>query len=137
VNKRGHNLIIIIILFFILATAGSAFASKGYDLNTEITIKGTIVMSLEERSGPLTYVLESDDRTYQIITGPWWYLKEITLHLIKNMKVEVTGSKLYDRQGNLYLLLYSLKDLKNNKIYHFRDDTLEPLWKRRGQKRRP
>jgi hypothetical protein len=133
VNNRGHNLIII----FLFLTAGTAYASQGYDLNTEITIKGTIVMSLEERSGPLTYVLESDARTYQIITGPWWYLKKITLHLIKDMKVEVTGSKLYDRQGNLYLLLYSLKDLKNNKTYHFRDDTLEPLWKRRGQKVRP
>lgn len=133
-NKRGHNLIIIF-LFLILTTAGSAYASQDYDLNTEITIEGTIVMSLEEeRSGPLAYVLESDNRTYQIITGPWWYLREITLHLIKDMKVEVTGSKLYDRQGNLYLLLYSLKDIKNNKIYHFRDDTLEPLWKRRGQK---
>ena len=133
-NKRGHNLIIIF-LFLILTTAGSAYASQDYDLNTEITIEGTIVMSLEEeRSGPLAYVLESDNRTYQIITGPWWYLREITLHLIKDMKVEVTGSKLYDRQGNLYLLLYSLKDLKNNKTYHFRDDTLEPLWKRRGQK---
>ena len=133
-NKRGHNLIIIF-LFLILTTAGSAYASQDYDLNTEITIEGTIVMSLEEeRSGPLAYVLESDNRTYQIITGPWWYLREIALHLIKDMKVEVTGSKLYDRQGNLYLLLYSLKDIKNNKIYHFRDDTLEPLWKRRGQK---
>ena len=133
-NKRGHNLIIIF-LFLILTTAGSAYASQDYDLNTEITIEGTIVMSLEEeRSGPLAYVLESDNRTYKIITGPWWYLREITLHLIKDMKVEVTGSKLYDRQGNLYLLLYSLKDIKNNKIYHFRDDTLEPLWKRRGQK---
>ena len=133
-NNRGHNLIIIF-LFLILTTVGSAYASQSYDLNTEITIEGTIVMSLEEeRSGPLAYVLESDNRTYQIITGPWWYLREITLHLIKDMKVEVTGSKLYDRQGNLYLLLYSLKDLKNNKTYHFRDDTLEPLWKRRGQK---
>jgi hypothetical protein len=47
----------------------------------------------------------------------------------------VTGSKLYDRQGNLYLLLYTLKDLKTNETYQFRDDALEPLWKRRGENR--
>lgn len=133
-NKRGYNLTIII-LFLFLTLAKATFAAQGYDLNTEITIKGTIVTTLEERSGPLTYVLESDDRTYLIITGPWWYLREISLHLVKDIKVEVTGSKLYDRQGNLYLLLYSLKDLESNKTYHFRDDTLEPLWKRRGRKR--
>ena len=124
-------LLLLVVLDITLATAKTP---EDYDPNTEITISGDIIEVLEGRRGPGVFLLKSLDKTYQVITGPRWYLWKIGLSLKAGMNVEVTGSKLYDKKGRIRLIVYSLKDIETKKNYHFRRDNLKPLWRGRGNK---
>jgi hypothetical protein len=120
-----------LLLLVVNITMASANAPEDYDLNTEISITGVIIEILERDRGPQTFLLKTGNREYHVITGPWWYLGRIGLSLKKDMDVEVTGSKFFSRDGHLYILVRTLKDLKTEKLYKFREDNLMPCWKGR------
>ncbi|MEN8264993.1 MAG: hypothetical protein ABFR82_16205 [Nitrospirota bacterium] len=124
--------LLLVVLDIAMATAKTP---ENYDPNTEITISGDIIKVLEGRKGPGIFLLKSVDKTYQVITGPRWYLWKIGLSLKTGMNVEVTGSKLYDKKGRIRLIVYSLKDMETKKNYHFRRDNLKPLWRGRGKQK--
>ena len=124
--------LLLVVLDITLATAETP---ENYDPNTEITISGDIIEVLEGRRGPRIFSLKTADKTYQVITGPRWYLWKIGLSLKTGANVEVTGSKLYDKKGRIYLIVYSLKDMEMKKNYHFRRDDLKPLWRGRGKRK--
>ena len=86
-SRPGRLYILLSPLLLLVTFSRITHASEGYDLNTEITVSGTITKMLGERRGPVTYLLESEDRLFKIITGPWWYLREIELQLRENMNV--------------------------------------------------
>ncbi len=131
---------LILIAFFLLLvvldiTLATAETPENYDPNTEIVISGDISEVVEGRRGPRVFSLKTADKTYQIITGPRWYLWKIGLSLKTGMNVEVTGSKLYDKKGRIYLIVNSLKDIGMKKYYRLRRDDLKPLWSGRGKRK--
>jgi hypothetical protein len=134
--KPVHIILTLLMLLcaFLWRGIGEAIAQEeDYDPNTEITLKGAIIELSQER-GPVTFLLKANEKLYQVMTGPWWYLNELELKLDKNMEVQVTGSKLYDREGNLHVMAYSLKVIETDKTYQFRDDNMLPLWRGRGNR---
>lgn len=132
---RKSALILIRVFLGLMTGVVSAMAddTDNYDLNTEVVFEGTVTQELARARGPRVFLVESGDTTYRVMSGPWWYLEEIGLTIEKGMKIEVTGSKLYDPKGDLSLIIYSLKDLNSGKTYSFRDDKLTPLWRGRGR----
>jgi hypothetical protein len=124
--------LLLVVLDIAVATAKTP---ENYDPNTEITISGDIIEVLKGRRGPEIFSLKTADKTYQVITGPRWYLWKIGLSLKTGMNVEVTGSKLYDKKGKIRLIVYSLKDMDTKKDYHFRRDDLKPLWSGKGKRK--
>lgn len=135
-NIRLEFMVFSLLLIILNASMAIAQAPGDYDLNTEITLSGVIVEIPDGSRGPQRFLLKSGDRIYQAITGPRWYLWEIGLALSKGENVKVTGSKMFDREGNLLLILYSLKDLDTGKLFKFRDENIRPLWSGRGKRMR-
>ena len=126
-------ILFITLIVLVVATVSQASdLSEKYDLNTEVQLEGEISDTIEQDSGPKIYVLQSNKRTYHLHAGPRWYLEESGLTLTKGDRVEVTGSKTYDKEGNLVLIIYDLKRSGNEKIYKFRDSNMRPLWRGRG-----
>lgn len=135
---RGVDVIKKIFIFIaaLLAFTMPVFAfdeDKDYEPNTELIITGVVQEQLAQRRGPMTFTFNSNEKQYMIVTAPWWYLRQIGLEIKVHMQLEVTGSKFYNDDGHLYLILYSIKDLNTQKIYLLRNDDLTPLW--RGKRR--
>lgn len=99
-----------------------------YDPNTEVILSGVITTPMLSQRGPRIFIFLSGEKSYHVITGPWWYLRQLRLELREGMKVEVRGSKFYSRDGELTIVIYSLKDFDTGKTYQFRTEDLVPLW---------
>lgn len=128
------RIILITVTLFISAPfSQAADLSDKYDVNTEVKLKGEITDFAKQNSGPNIIEFSSNNKIYQLHTGPWWYLEESGLVLKKGDRVEVTGSKTYDRNGNLILIIYDLKRLEGKKVYRFRDNNMRPLWRGKGR----
>ncbi len=127
--------IIFITVTLLISTSFSQAAdlSEKYDLNTEVKLKGEIIDYAEQDRGPNIIEFSSNKKIYQLHTGPWWYLEESGITLKKGDRVEVTGSKTYDRDGNLVLIIYDLKHQGEDRIYKFRDNNMRPLWRGKGR----
>ena len=135
---HGNVLSIISILtIFLAVNAGQSTAdvSGGYDLNTEVSLSGIMIKEIDRASGPRTFLFKSNDRFYHVVAGPRWYLWKIGLFLKEGSRIEITGSKIVDREGNLFLLLYDLRMKDTGECYKFRDRNMKPLWRGRGQER--
>ena len=127
-----------IILLIILFTALNAGQSIGdvageYDLKTEVDLSGIIIKEIDRERGPRIFLFKSNDRFYQVVTGPRWYLWKIGLYLKEGAHVAITGSKVLDGKGNLYLLIYHLRMKDTGEFYKFRDRNMKPLWRGRGR----
>ncbi|MBF0318511.1 MAG: hypothetical protein HQL01_01725 [Nitrospirae bacterium] len=124
------------LFMFLLLIVPNARADDdgGYDINTEITLSGTVTEAGEQMRGPRVFTMVSAEKTYKVVTGPWWYMKQIGLSIKTGMKLEVTGSKFYGRKGELYIAAFSITDLKESKTYRFRDASSQerPLWHGHG-----
>lgn len=122
----------ILLLFFGgPAAAGLPGRGEGYDENTEVTITGTIKEVSREAPGPVIVKVASRGRTYDVCTGPPWFLHRQHVSLQEGTEVEVTGSKMLSRDGTLLLILRRLKDINTGREVFFRDDFLRPLWRGR------
>lgn len=126
--------------FFLVFIFSSAYAenevTEGYDENTELTIKGTVIEVLKEMRGPVIVVLQAGSRNYKVITGPPWYIFREGIELKAGAACEVTGSKYIARDGNLYLVASRIKDLTTGKTILLRDSSGMPFWRGRGMMRR-
>lgn len=132
--KITSLVIVFSVLLFSYAYAEDE-VSEGYDENTEITIMGTIRDAGREMRGPLIVRLRTGARDYQVITAPPWYLVQEGVDLRPGRSYEVTGSKFFSRDGNLYIIACRLKDLSTGKVTQLRDSSSKPLWKGRRMKR--
>jgi hypothetical protein len=128
------KIFILIIVLLVFTTPISALdEDRDYDQNTELIITGVVQEQLVQKRGPMTFTFNSNAKQYVIVTAPWWYMRQIGLNIKIHMPLEVTGSKFYNNDGQLYLILYSIKDLNTQKMYLLRNDDLTPLW--RGRRR--
>jgi len=105
-------------LFFVVMVVTSSVAlcqEQGlagvYNPSTETTVKGTIeqvrtaflpgggasAQAREESSGPMYLNLKTDSGTLAVFLGPSWFAESKGFKFAKGDQVEVTGSKLQDK----------------------------------------
>ncbi|KWT91787.1 hypothetical protein [Candidatus Magnetominusculus xianensis] len=127
----------VITIIFVLLLIPNVYADdgSGYDINTEVTLQGVVTEAGEAAMGPYVFTMVAADKTYKVMTGPWWYINQIGFTAKTGMTVEVTGSKYYDRKGGLSVAAYSITT-GGMKTYRFRDgNSQRPLWHGRGMRR--
>ncbi|MBF0488584.1 MAG: hypothetical protein HQK98_10520 [Nitrospirae bacterium] len=129
-------IVVTVMFLFVLVPSVWADDDGGYDVNTEVTLTGVVTEADEAMMGPYVFTMVAEDKTYKVLTGPWWYLKQIGLAVRVGMKVEVTGSKFYNKKGVLSIAAYSITDIEESKTYRFRDGNSQmPLWHGHGNGR--
>ncbi len=117
------------------AAYGESGVGEGYDENTEVTVKGTVKEVMNDIRGPVIIILKSGNRYYKIVTAPPWYIAREGIEFRNGTSYEVTGSKYIARDGNLYIVASSLKNLTTGLIIPLRDSSCMPLWKGRMMRR--
>ncbi len=104
----------------------------GYDENTEIIVSGTVLQNSGcEFRGLECFVMESNSRSFHVITGPSWFIERIHMKLSPGMTIRVVGSKFYGTDGALYLVARSVKTLPSGRNIQFRDNNCRPVWSKR------
>ncbi len=121
--------LIILLVAFSTPAGAESDIKEGYDENTELSIRGTVIESLREMKGPLLIRLRFRARSYMVITAPPWYLHEENVILRENSEVEVVGSKYIGRDGNLYIVARQLRNPETGRVIMLRDSTYRQLWK--------
>ncbi len=136
-QKAGNIAILVIITSFMFI--GAAYAGQdavGYDENTEIIISGTVLKPTGcEFRGLKCFVMESNSRSFRVITAPGWFVARIHMKLSPGITVRVVGSKFYGTDGALYLVARSVKALPSGRNIQFRDKHCRPVWSKRVIKR--
>ncbi|MDA8084633.1 MAG: OB-fold nucleic acid binding domain-containing protein [Nitrospiraceae bacterium] len=122
--------LILIALFLPSATHAGSDVKEGYDENTEITIKGRIAGISRGERGPLILSLEASGKTYAVITSPPWYLLQEDVRFTVGQELEVTGSKYFGGDGNIYVIAARFRMLPSGKEMLLRDNDYKPLWGR-------
>ncbi|WP_456433799.1 hypothetical protein [Thermosulfuriphilus sp.] len=96
---------------------------KGYDVNTEISLEGTVTKIIRKKN---ILVLRVRDKDYRLLLGPRWFTKKLGLSPRPGDRIEVTGSKLFGRDGRIYILCRIVRWKKEN--FFLRDEDGHPLW---------
>lgn len=123
-------------MFSLTCVCAADSDSVGYDENTEIIVSGTVLKSSGcEFRGLKCFVLESNSRSFNVITAPSWFVERIHMKLSPGMTVRVVGSKFYGTDGALYLVARSVKTLPTGRSIQFRDNNCKPVWSKRVIKR--
>ncbi len=136
--QKTGNVVTIVLLasFLIVCSAHAGQDMVGYDENTEIIISGTVLKPGGcEFRGLKCFVMESNSRSFRVITAPRWFVERIHMKLSPGMTVRVVGSKFYGTDGGLYLVARSVKSLPSGRNIQFRDKNCRPVWSRRTIKR--
>ncbi len=110
--------------------------SEVYDENTEIRISGMVINTALSKRGPIILSLSPGRRIYYIVTAPPWYLSQQDIIFNAGLRIEVRGSKLYSRDGNIFIIARSIKFHDTGKKIILRDMNSRPLWGRHGMHRR-
>jgi hypothetical protein len=134
-KRMTRSLLVVTILCFSAgAYAAESEVGEGYDENTTVTTKGTVLEVVSGQRGPVRIVLKAANAEYTIITAPPWYLAEQGVVFKTGDSYEVKGSKFISRDGALFLMAGTLKDLATKKVTNLRDADHRPLWRggRRG-----
>lgn len=105
---------------------------EGYDENTEITVRGTIIEIVQRARGPVILRLKHDGRTYSVITAPAWYLEREGITFQTGSEWEIRGSKYCGRGGNLYLIGRQMRNIPSGVTVVLRDSSCAPKWMGRG-----
>lgn len=130
--KNITLLLIALILSTISISQAETEITEGYDENTEITIKGTIVEVIHGIKGPVILKMRTGIKVYNVVTAPRWYLVRSAIVFDKDIPLEVTGSRYFAADGNLYIIARHLKNLRTGQTIFFRDSFCRPLWGRHG-----
>jgi hypothetical protein len=132
--KKTSFAIVFLVLLFTNSYADNE-VTEGYDENTEITIRGKLKEAGREMRGPVIVLLQSGSRDYRVVTAPPWYLAQEGIELKTGTSYEVTGSKIFARDGNIYIVASRIKDFSTGKIIQLRDSSCKPLWRGRGTRK--
>lgn len=103
--------------------------TEGYDENTEITIKGTVTEVMHGMRGPVILKLKTATKTYNVVTAPRWYLSRNAITFIIGTALEITGSKYFAKDGNLYIIARQVKNPETGSVTVLRDSYCKPLWR--------
>jgi len=129
-------------LVFLPATASAqgwwwgSTMDSGYDLKTVIDIKGIVTDARfpEQGGGSASLSLRADNEQYTVILGPAWYLKKQGLRVEKGDGLRVTGSRMLDRQGMVYVVAANIANEKTGQGILLRDEDGRPLWRQKGRR---
>lgn len=113
---------------FSLAYAESDL-TEGYDENTEVTIKGTVIEIMREMRGPLIVKIRAGNKNYNVVTAPPWYLLREGISFNPDSELEITGSKYFSKDGSLYIIGRQIKNPATGGIILLRDSYCRPLWR--------
>ncbi len=125
---------VFLVAFFclvVLPVTSHLYAQEtGYDENTEITIRGTVVGPHQlSFHGLLAVLVQTDACLYRVLTGPRWFVDRMGLHLRGGTGVEVVGSKFYDVHGGINLVSRSIRVLEpGGRLFLLRDNSCKPVW---------
>jgi hypothetical protein len=111
-----------------VAHAADPEADEGYDENTALTVRGTVREVVSGR-GPVRIVLESAKVDYTVVTAPPWFLEQEGVSFAKGASYEIKGSRLVNREGALFLIAGTLKEVASGKVTRLRDEHNRPLWR--------
>lgn len=118
----------LLVALFSLSSAESDI-KEGYDENTELTIRGTVIETVREMGGPVILRLKARAKTYRVITAPPWYLSQEAIAFSSGSEVEVVGSKYIGRDGDLYIIAREIRETASGRVVVLRDESYRPLWK--------
>lgn len=117
------------------ASAGCAEISEGYDENTELTAMGTISEMEDGGKGPVLLRISRGPKNYMIVTAPRRYLAEEGIAFKAGEELQVTGSRYWSRDGQVYIVAKTVKRLTTGEVILLRDEGCRPMWGR-GKMRR-
>lgn len=124
---------IILIVVFLLSVVSFSYAeteiTEGYDENTEITIIGTVAEIMHGMRGPLILKLKTGTKTYNVVIAPMWYLSRNAITFSIGTALEVTGSRYFRRDGNLYVIARQIRNAETGSVTVLRDSYCKPLWR--------
>lgn len=133
---RQHRITGAVLALLLLAFASAGRAEEpgeGYDENTEVTVQGTVREILIARHGPVIVRIIAVDRKYSAVTAPHWYLERERISFTLGGLLEVTGSKVFGKDGALYIICRKIRDPKTGQETLLRDTALIPLWHHKGK----
>lgn len=105
-----------------------AESMEGYDENTEMNVKGIIKeVGSKGMHGPLIVKI-ANGKAYYIVTAPVWYLRTENINFQIDSNVEITGSKYFGKDGQLYVIARKIKDTTTGKEIFLRDSRCMPMW---------
>jgi hypothetical protein len=134
--------------FLLILITSAAYAESDitelYDENTEFSITGTVLESVQEPGkwmrrgggGPVILKIKTKQRIYNIITAPQWFLTQYNIVFVPGSELQITGSKFFGSDGALYLLARTIRDTADGKTIFLRDASCRPLWGGRGMHRK-
>ncbi|MCE5312529.1 MAG: hypothetical protein LLF86_05195 [Nitrospiraceae bacterium] len=146
-KKRLRIFELIIAAMFLLMAASAVYAEaepeEGYDQNIEVSFTGTVSAITEtapvmhgggfmKRRGPRQHVLltiKSQNRTYQVITGPVWFMRNSGIAISVGDEIRVTGAKIFGRDGNLYVISKQITITSTGATLVLRDSAGFPVWR--------
>ena len=104
--------------------------NPGFDRNAVVQVTGTATrLELVPRSGPSTLRLETVGETFNIVLGPSWYLAELRVDFRNGDTLQVEGSKMKSRQGQMYLVAARILNRRTGAVIELRDELGRPRWK--------
>ncbi|WP_203472269.1 hypothetical protein [Dissulfurispira thermophila] len=122
----------VLIAVFLFSIVSFSYAeteiTEGYDENTEMTIKGTVIEIMQGMRGPVILKLKTGAKIYSIVTAPQWYLSRNGINFTVGDVLEVTGSKYFRKDGNMYIISRRIKDFETGNVNILRDSYCKPLW---------
>lgn len=125
----------LVFMFVSTSSAQDEIPSDIYDENTEITIRGEIVEIYNPPKSPVVIKVKTENRLYNVLTAPAWFLMRNNLTFKPGERVEITGSKFITRNGDLYIITRICKHRSSANPCIFRDEFMRPMW-RGGMHRR-
>jgi len=104
-----------------------------FDRNKVVQLTGTASqVTIRSSGGPSTLRLDTAEESLTVILGPGWYLSEAGADIRNGDMLSVEGSKMKDRQGQVYLVASRVTNHRNSKVLELRDKAGWPRWKRSG-----
>jgi len=118
-----------LLLLFVFSLSHAAMEpGEGYDENTEVTIKGAVTEIIKGKRGPVRLRMIYQGKTYYVVTAPIWYLRREGITFQQGSGLEVTGSKYFGKDGNIYVIARKIREEKTGKEVFFRDAMCIPMW---------
>ncbi|ANA39389.1 MULTISPECIES: hypothetical protein [Geobacter] len=150
-NRGRSTLILTILVLLALFHAGNATAGwgfgfgwgweksgldldEGYDLNTVVTVTGTIASVEPGGNGThmLVTIKEGED-TVVLALGPRWYWNENGFPLKPGDRLTARGAKAIGKDGTIYLLTQKVGNSSTGGETVIRSDAGRPFWSGSGR----